>query len=146
MERNEVQRAEYRLLIGANYTPEQLVFIDESACDRRTYLRKRAWALEGLRACRKQFFGRGKRCVCPSSLHSEYTLILLRFSILPAISLDGIVECMIIEGSYNTELFISFIEDLLLKMQPFPALMSVIVMDNCAIHKAPEIRELIEAR
>ena len=53
---------------------------------------------------------------------------------------------MIIEGSYNTELFISFIEDLLLKMQPFPAPMSVIVMDNCAIHKAPEIRELIEAR
>lgn len=31
-------------------------------------------------------------------------------------------------------------------MQPFPALKSVIVMDNCAIHKAPEIRELIESR
>ncbi len=39
-----------------------------------------------------------------------------------------------------------FIEDLVNKMQPFPARNSVVVMDNCKIHKAPEIRELIEAR
>ncbi len=53
---------------------------------------------------------------------------------------------MIIEGSFNTELFILFIRDLLDKMQPFPAPNSVVVMDNCKIHKAPEIRELIESR
>ncbi len=56
------------------------------------------------------------------------------------------IECMIIEGSFNMELFTRFIEDLLGKMQPFPASKSVIVMDNCAIHKAPEIRQLIEDR
>ena len=61
LERNEGHRAEYRLRIGSNYAPEQLVFVDESACDRRTFLRDRAWALEGLRACRKQVFARGKR-------------------------------------------------------------------------------------
>lgn len=60
-ERNEILCAEYRLRIGANYSPEQLVFVDESACDRRTYMRNKAWALEGLRACRKQYFARGKR-------------------------------------------------------------------------------------
>ncbi|KLO19023.1 hypothetical protein SCHPADRAFT_788694, partial [Schizopora paradoxa] len=64
--------------------------------------------------------------------------------ILPAITIDGMIECMIIEGSFNTELFTSFIVDLLDKMQPFPAPKSVVVMDNCVIHKAPEIRELIE--
>ncbi|KLO04587.1 hypothetical protein SCHPADRAFT_800516, partial [Schizopora paradoxa] len=69
-----------------------------------------------------------------------------RYSILPAITLDGIIECTIIEGSFNTELFTSFIEDLLEKMHPFPAPKSVVVMDNCVIHKAPEIRELIESR
>ena len=50
------------------------------------------------------------------------------------------------EGSFNTELFMDFIRNLLGKMQPFPNPNSVIVMDNCAIHKAPEIRELIKAR
>lgn len=62
-ERSDVDRAEYRLNVGRNYTPEQLVFVDESACDRRTYLRGRAWALEGQRAFRKQFFARGRRFV-----------------------------------------------------------------------------------
>ena len=63
MERNEEHRAAYRLRIAAQYTPSQLVFIDESACDRRTFLHNRAWALEGLRACCKQVFVRGKRYV-----------------------------------------------------------------------------------
>ncbi len=53
---------------------------------------------------------------------------------------------MIVEGSFNSELFLTFIRDLLGKMQPFPAPKSVVVMDNCSIHKVPEIRELIENR
>lgn len=61
-------------------------------------------------------------------------------------SLPGTSFLMIVEGSFNAELFGSFIRDLLDKMLPFPAPNSVIVMDNCAIHKGPEIRELIEAR
>ncbi|KLO15582.1 hypothetical protein SCHPADRAFT_824468, partial [Schizopora paradoxa] len=69
-----------------------------------------------------------------------------RYSILPAITLDGIIECLIIEGSFNTERFVQFIEDLLPKMNPFPEPNSVIVMDNCIIHKSPEIRDLIESR
>lgn len=60
--------------------------------------------------------------------------------------MEGMIECMIIEGSFNTELFTQFIGDLVAKMQPFPAPNSVVVMDNCRIHKAPEIRELIESR
>ena len=69
-----------------------------------------------------------------------------RYSILPAISLDGILDCLIVEGAYNSELFMAFIDSLLEKMQPFPGPNSVIVMDNCAIHKAPEIRERIESK
>jgi transposase len=53
---------------------------------------------------------------------------------------------MIVEGSFNTERFLIFIEDLLAKMQPFPAPMSVIVMDNAAIHKADEIGKIIKER
>ena len=69
-----------------------------------------------------------------------------RYSILPAITMDGIIECKIVEGSFNTDLFLEFIEDLVEKMQPFPSSKSVVIMDNCAIHKAPEVREMIEER
>ena len=59
-ERNGAARAEY-VLRTEKYSPEQLVFVDESACDRRTYIQNQAWALEGKRAVRKAFFQRGKR-------------------------------------------------------------------------------------
>ncbi len=144
-ERNEFLRAQYRCTIGEHYKPEQLVFVDESACDRRTYLRNRVWALEGLRACRKQYFARGKRYV-DSQRALRRTDMVRSYSILPAITLDGVIECHIIEGSFNTELFMRFIEDLTDKMEPFPARNSVVVMDNCKIHKSPEIREFIESK
>ncbi len=60
--------------------------------------------------------------------------------------MSGMIECLIVEGSFNTELFMAFIQDLLEKMNPYPAPNSVIVMDNCSIHKDPQIREMIEAR
>lgn len=55
------------------------------------------------------------------------------------------LHCNIVEGSYNTERFVHFIEGLLEHMGPYPGPRSVVVMDNCRIHKAPEIREIIEA-
>ncbi len=59
--------------------------------------------------------------------------------------MSGMIECLIVEGSFNTKLFMAFIQDLLEKMNPYPAPNSVIVMDNCSIHKDPRIREMIEA-
>jgi hypothetical protein len=51
-----------------------------------------------------------------------------------------------VEGSFCAETFYTFISGLLDKMQPYPHPNSVIVMDNCKIHKNPVIRELIESR
>ena len=56
------------------------------------------------------------------------------------------VDCIVVQGAFNTILFTEFISGLLDKMNPFPLPQSVIVMDNCTIHKSPEIRELIESR
>ncbi|KAF8555525.1 hypothetical protein OG21DRAFT_1376441, partial [Imleria badia] len=69
-----------------------------------------------------------------------------RFSVLPALSLrDGIIHCSIVEGSFCTESFMRFITQLLDHMQPFPTPNSVIVMDNCRIHKHPDILDLIHS-
>ena len=56
------------------------------------------------------------------------------------------LECVIVEGSFNADSFAAFIDTLLDGMQPWPARNSVVVMDNCAIHKSDEVRELIESR
>ncbi len=61
LERNADLRAQFRCRIARMYTPEQLVFVDESACDRRTTYRGHAWAMKGTAAVRKAFFVRGRR-------------------------------------------------------------------------------------
>lgn len=68
IEHNKEKQVLYRVHIGSKYRPDQLVFIDESACDQRTFLRKRAWALQGHQASRKQVFARGKWYTCPLAL------------------------------------------------------------------------------
>ena len=69
-----------------------------------------------------------------------------RYSILPALSLDGIVTVDIQEGSFNKVRFARFVDGLLDQMNPWPLRNSVIVMDNCRIHKCPEVLEMIEER
>ena len=61
---------------------------------------------------------------------------LSRYSILPAIPWNSMLLVKIVEGSFNMELFMEFIEGLLDCMHPFPVKNSVIVMDNCHIHKS----------
>lgn len=76
----------------ANYRPDQLIFLDESAKDERTLTRNYGYAFWGSCAQNKVVFVRGKR-----------------YSILPAMSLDGILALDIIEGSYTKERFRDFI-------------------------------------
>ncbi|KAF9264617.1 hypothetical protein L218DRAFT_862644 [Marasmius fiardii PR-910] len=87
-----------------------------------------AWAPIGGRARKRDFFVRGTK-----------------YSILPAISLDGVLHLDVIEQSYTAETFNAFIEILLTRMNPFPEKNSVIVMDNAVIHKDQELRPMIEA-
>jgi hypothetical protein len=79
-------------------------------------------------------------------LLSPPRLTVLRYSILPAISLDGIISSEIIEGSFTKLTFATFIDGLLYHMNPYPGKNSVIVMDNCRIHKSELIKEIIEER
>ena len=69
-----------------------------------------------------------------------------RYSVLPALGLEGVIWLKIMEGSFTVELFTDFIEGLLAQMNDFPGPQSVIVMDNCCIHKGEHIWSMIETR
>lgn len=88
-----------------------------------------------------------RETVSTSKTLSEKFNLLLSFSVLPAISLhDGIIYCKIREGAFRSDSFKEFILGLLDVMQPYPAPNSVIVMDNCKIHKREDILEAITER
>lgn len=126
----------------SGYQADQLVFVDESSVNWRTTYCGHAWSIRGTQAQRKAFFVCGRRYVAMYILHS--VLNIASFSVLPAISLnDGILHCKIVEGSFCTETFSQFIEGLLDNMQLYPGPNSVIVMDNCRIHKHPHIQDTV---
>jgi len=70
----------------------------------------------------------------------------VRYSILPALSLDGIIALEVLDKPFKADTFQQFIEGLLEQMNPWPQRKSVIVMDNASIHKSEEIRDVVEQR
>jgi hypothetical protein len=84
-----------------------------------------------------------------------------RYSILPALMIDGIIALDIFEGLVTKEKFLSFLRTHLVRkfdlhfgvyiliftqapqLNPYPEKNSVVVMDNCSIHHDEEIRKLI---
>jgi len=71
---------------------------------------------------------------------------MFRYSILPAISLSGILHLDIITRSWVAEEFEEYLVALLDNMNPYPEPNSVIVMDNASQHHFDGIRELVEGR
>lgn len=69
-----------------------------------------------------------------------------RYSLLPALSINGMIHVKIVEGSFTSAKFFEFMEGLLDHMQPFPLPNSVVVMDNARVHKDPHVLDLIEER
>ncbi|KZP17419.1 hypothetical protein FIBSPDRAFT_747099 [Athelia psychrophila] len=71
---------------------------------------------------------------------------LSRFSVLPALSMDGVLHMDVLKCSWKGNTFYNFIDALLTNMNPYPQRNSVIIMDNASIHHSPELRDLIESR
>jgi len=74
VERNELLRSAFIAEIGTGYMPEQFIFVDESVKDERTPSHRYEYSYMNTRARLRVAFVRGKR-----------------YSILPALTLDGIV-------------------------------------------------------
>jgi hypothetical protein len=95
LERNDTLRSAYwNRIADVVPDPNMLMFIDEAAKNDRTTARTKGWSLLGTRCIQRRAFVRGKR-----------------FSILPVLTLDGIIAHDVIEGSVNTERFLSFLEE-----------------------------------
>jgi len=94
-------------------------------------------------AVHKAFFVCGQRWVLGLNIwRGPYQSLKYRYSILPALTLDGIIAIDIIEGSFSTSEFACFIDGLLGRMNPYPGPNSVIE-DNCQIYKSEVILEMI---
>jgi hypothetical protein len=70
------------------------------------------------------------------------------YSILPGFALeDRVFNVNVVKGSFNMDTFEDFIEELLGQMNLYNAdthpSKSVIVLDNCQIHKRPETLQII---
>lgn len=90
-------------------------------------------------------------CARPPVCYNSFQELLFyfissRYSVLPAISLDGILHLDIQDRAYTGAMFNQFIDLLLDNMNPYPQNNSVIVMDNASIHKSPQLRGMIEER
>ena len=95
------------------------MFIDESAFHERTLDRKFGWSEVGTRARQIQPLTRTKK-----------------WSVLPLYNCNGFVDWEIIRGSFNTDLFVAFVEDHVIPhTTPYPGENSVLIMDNCIIHR-----------
>src|ERR1700733_6777362 len=104
--------------------------MDKLATNEHTAYSQRGWSPRGT-ACWVKYAGRRLR----------------RWSILPALGLNGYIDYDLYHGSYNKERFLSFIERLLAtKMIAYgPGVpRSVLIMDNAPIHSGPELASLCE--
>ncbi|KAJ3843978.1 hypothetical protein F5878DRAFT_526676 [Lentinula raphanica] len=69
-----------------------------------------------------------------------------RYSFVAALGLDGYAAMRVVPGSVDSGEFWDFVvDDVLPTMNPFPGDRSVIIMDNCRIHKSETLRELVES-
>ena len=95
LERNDLARSAYMNTIAELVTdPAQLVFIDEAARNKKNTVRKFGWSLVGRRCVQRRCFVRGQR-----------------FSILPALTLDGIIAHDVIPGSVTSMKFVEFLRE-----------------------------------
>ncbi|KAJ7580330.1 hypothetical protein C8J56DRAFT_735977, partial [Mycena floridula] len=67
-----------------------------------------------------------------------------RYSLLPALTLDGVIYCQVKAGGYNGDEFMDWLEGLLEIMNPFPAPNSVLILDNCCIHHVEGVQEMCD--
>lgn len=108
--------------------PDMLMFLDEAAWNQKTSGRTWGWTLVGGRCVQRRFFVHGQR-----------------YSILPVLTMDGIITYNVIPGPVTSARFVEFLRELVILLtNPYPGPWSVLVLENCSIHHSEEVRALVE--
>ena len=93
-----------------------LMFVDETAHSKKTSAKTNGWSLVGKRYVQRQCFGHGQR-----------------FSILPILTLDGIITYNIVPRSVNSECFLQFLCKLVVRASIY-----AFDLETCLIqHRSP---------
>lgn len=103
----------------------QLVYIDESGCDKRIGFRRTGWSPLGVAPVEVARFHRDRR-----------------YQILPAYTQEGILMSRVFQGSTDGAVFEDFVEQLLHHCRPYPEPSSVLVMDNASFHRGERVEQL----
>lgn len=110
-----------------SYPRSYFVWVDESGSDQRNQIRKFGYALIGEEPVCHRFLSRGTR-----------------YSAISAISSAGMMCYELVTGSVNSDIYYDFLRGTLIpNMQPFPNDLSILIMDNCAIHHVEHIKDLL---
>ena len=100
LERDDLLRSAFMNRIANEVTnPNMLMFIDEAARNKRTSARMKGWSSVGKRCVQRTCFGHGRR-----------------FSILPILTLDGIITYDIVPGSVTSQRFLRFLRELVVRI------------------------------
>ena len=94
LERNDIIRAHYLGIIGEHYTPNQLIFLDESAKDERSLSRLYGYS--------------------PWNIHAHKKVVFVQekwYTILPAFMLKGFIAIDIFEEACDWKRFVDFMLD-----------------------------------
>lgn len=113
-----------------SHTVDMFVFCDESGLDKRDGARRTGWAPVGYTPRTESLLKRGGR-----------------FHILPAITIDGLLAVWVFKGHTTKEVFLQWlIDEVLMKMNPFPGPRSILVMDNASWHHDQAIYDAVKRR
>src|SRR5580693_221778 len=95
--------------------PDMFMFVDEAARNWHTLGCTKGWASLGRWCFQQGFFVRGQW-----------------FSILPVLTIDGIITHDIVPGSINANRFLQFLRELVIPLTNcYPGPQSVLILDNC---------------
>ena len=112
------------------YDPSIFLWLDESGCDRCNTLRKYGYSIRGIRP-----------------VDHRPLVRVTRYSALPIVSITGVHDLYLAEGTMNGDSFTHFINTCLLPvLKPYNGVNphSIVIMDNASIHQVDEVLQIIE--
>jgi len=131
IQQSEVCRGKFMAEISM-YDPSMLIWLDETGCDGRNTIRKCGYSLRGMPISDHRLLVRG-----------------VRYSAIPVVSMEGIHDVYVTEGTVDGKRFSEFVRGSLLPiLMPFNNInpRSVVIMDNASIHHVQEVSDLIETQ